>query len=217
MKRQDTKPDNLRKYLETGVYLGYIEELDSGEKYAVIKSPKLDRLFLLFSPELSFLESKDVKPTYVRDPSQPDPIEEMYKDSIVPDLKPNDPILFTIDGGLIRKIRDKKEQKKKVVFTSNFSNLLHGKLQYVPKKLETKEIIHYRDVVAYGQVVEAFDKYIVVDAGVYIFIELPVGNATSWNWKTFKSETADESHKIGDWIRTEFGEISFINFAGKIS
>ncbi len=116
------KKNDLRKYLEKGVYLGYIEDLDCGERYAVIQSPKLDKLFFLFSPELSLLELKDLKPTYVRDPSQPNPIEEMYRDSIVPDLKLNDTILFTINGGLVHRITDKKEQKKKIIITSNFPN-----------------------------------------------------------------------------------------------
>lgn len=213
MKQQNSKLNDLRKYLEEGIYLGYIEELDYDERYAVIQSPKLDKLFFLFSSELSFLELKDVKPTYVKDPSQPNPIEEMYKNSIVPDLKPNDSVLFIIYGGLIQRIKDKKEKEKKVITASNFPNFLDGKLKYVPKMLETKEIIPYRDVVAYGQVIEAFDKYIVIDAGVYLFIELSSGNTTSWNWKSFNSETANEVYKIGDWIRVEFGEISFIDFA----
>lgn len=212
MKQQNSKQNDLRKYLEKGVYLGYIEELDSTERYAVIQSPKLNKLFYLFSPELSLLELKDVKPFYEKNPSQPNIIEEMYKNSIVPRLKPNDSILFTIDGGLIHKIEDKNEQKKKVIITSNFPNFLKGKLKHVPKTLETNDAIPYRDVLAYGQVIEVFDKYIVIDAGFYIFIELSSGNTTSWNWKTFKRQTADEAYKIGDWIKVEFGEISFIDF-----
>ncbi|OGG20730.1 hypothetical protein A3D03_05590 [Candidatus Gottesmanbacteria bacterium RIFCSPHIGHO2_02_FULL_40_13] len=211
--KQNSKPSDLRKYLEKGVYLGYIEELDFSERFAVIQSPKLDKLFFLFSPELSLLDYKDVKPVYVKEASQPNPIEEMYKDSIVPDLKPGDSILFTIDGGLIQRIKDKKEQMKKVIFTSNFPNFLDGKLKYVPKALDAKEIVPYRDVVTFGQVVKAFDKYIVIDAGIYLFIELSSGNVTSWSWKTFKRKKANEKYKIGDWIKVEFGEISFIDFA----
>lgn len=206
----NNEPKNLRKYLEKGTYLGYIEEEESGERFAVIKSLKINKLFYLFSPDLSLLELMDAEQVYVRDPSQPNSFQEMFKDSIVPELKANDEILFTIDGGLIHRITEEKDKKKRVEFTSNHPNFLTGKLKYSPKSLENLEIVPYRDVIAYGQIMETFDKYLILDAGVFLFIELSGGNETKWNWETFKRETADEAYSIGDWLRIEFGEISFI-------
>ena len=196
--------NNHQNYVNApeAIYLGYVEDIESGERSAVVKILQFDNPIVVFCPDLTLMDVGDV--AYSKDhPEQVgkhmSTLSFIGSSSIAPQLEVGALVSVYFRTGWFPVMRVGGDvPRNKGIFFSKSSTRFGDDVRLHPLSLEGMEHIPRGCITMTGEIVSSDDRDLVIDASVPVLIPNNLVGGQG------------EKLKIGDWIEGGIGQIYFL-------